>query len=56
LTDDSFGSLDGDLAIKYANLFKQPEHFAKLGDRIIAIPMISEEQKEQAGRSRRILR
>lgn len=28
LTDDSFGSLDGDLAIKYANLFKQPEQFA----------------------------
>jgi len=53
LTDDSFGSLDGDLAIKYANLFKQPEQFAKLGDRIIAIPMISEEQKEQAGREQK---
>ena len=53
MTDDSFGSLDGDLAIKYANLFKQPEQFAKLGDRIIAIPMISEKQKEQAGREQK---
>ena len=33
--------------------FKQPEQFAKLGDRIIAIPMISEEQKEQAGREQK---
>lgn len=47
LTDDSFGSLEGDLALKYAKLFEQPEQFAKLGDKIVAIPMISEEQQKQ---------
>ena len=47
LTDDSFGSLDSELALKYAKLFEQPEQFAKLGDRIVAIPMISEEQQKQ---------
>ncbi len=46
LTDDSFGSLEGDLALKYAKLFEQPEQFAKLGDKIVAIPMISEEQQK----------
>lgn len=46
LTDDSFGSLEGDLALKYSKLFEQPEQFAKLGDRIVAIPMISEEQQK----------
>ena len=47
LTDDSFGSLDSELALKYAKLFEQPEQFAKLGDRIVVIPMISEEQQKQ---------
>ena len=47
LTEDSFGSLSGDLALKYAEFFKQPEMFAKLGDKIVAIPMISEEQHKQ---------
>ena len=47
LTDDSFGSLDGELALKYAKLFEQPEQFAKPGDRIVAIPMISEQQQKQ---------
>lgn len=47
LTEDSFGSLSGDLALKYAEFFKQPEMFAKLGDKIVAIPMISEEQRKQ---------
>ena len=46
-TEDSFGSLSGDLALKYAEFFKQPEMFAKLGEKIIAIPMISEEQRKQ---------
>ena len=46
LTDDSFGSLDSELALKYAKLFEQPEQFAKLGDRIVSIPMISEEQQK----------
>ena len=46
LTEDSFGSLSGDLALKYAEFFKQPEMFAKLGEKIIAIPMISEEQRK----------
>lgn len=46
LTDDSFGSLDSELALKYAKLFEQPEQFAKLGDRIVAISMISEEQQK----------
>ena len=27
--------------------FKMPEQFAKIGDRIVAIPMISEEQRKQ---------
>ncbi len=27
--------------------FKMPEQFAKIGDRIVAIPMISEEQQKQ---------
>ena len=48
LTEDSFGSLDSALAQKYAQLFEQPEQFAKLGDRIVAIPMLSEEQRQQA--------
>lgn len=47
LNDDSFSSLDGDLALKYAKFFEQPEQFAKLGDKIVSIPMISEEQKKQ---------
>ena len=47
LTDDSFGSLKDALALKYAKLFEQPEQFAKLGDKIVAIPMISEEQQKQ---------
>ena len=46
LTEDSFGSLEGDLALKYAKLFEQPEQFAKLGDKVVAIPMISEEQQK----------
>ena len=53
LTDDSFGSLDGDLALRYAKLFEQPEQFAKLGDRIVAIPMISEEQQKQEAKEQK---
>ncbi len=47
LTDDSFGSLDSGLAEKYSKLFEQPEQFAILGDKVVAIPMISEEQQKQ---------
>ena len=53
LTDDSFGSLEGDLALKYAKLFEQPEQFAKLGDKIVAIPMISEEQQKQEAKEQK---
>ena len=53
LTDDSFGSLDSELALKYAKLFEQPEQFAKLGDRIVAIPMISEEQQKQEAKEQK---
>ena len=53
LTDDSFGSLDGALALRYAKLFEQPEQFAKLGDRIVAIPMISEEQQKQEAKEQK---
>ncbi len=48
LTDDSFGSLTPELAQKFTDHFKVPEAFAKLGDKIVAIPMISEEQQKQS--------
>ena len=48
LTDDSFGSLTPELAQKFTDHFKVPEAFAKLGDKIVAVPMISEEQQKQA--------
>lgn len=47
LTDDSFGSLTPDLAQKFTDHFKVPETFAKVGDKIVAIPIISEEQQKQ---------
>lgn len=53
LTEDSFGSLEGDLALKYAKLFAQPEQFVKLGDRIVAIPMISGEQQKQEAKEQK---
>ena len=53
LTEDNFGSLSGDLALKYSHQFEQPEVFAKLGDRIIAIPMISEEQQKQEAKEQK---
>ena len=46
LTDDSFGSLSPELMQKFTDHFKTPEQFAKLGDKIVAIPMISEEQQK----------
>lgn len=46
LTDDSFGSLTPELMQQFTDHFKTPEQFAKLGDRIVAIPMISEEQQK----------
>ena len=46
LTEDSFGSLSPELMQKFTDHFKTPEQFAKLGDRIVAIPMISEEQQK----------
>ena len=45
LTEDSFGSLSPELMQKFTDHFKTPEQFAKLGDRIVAIPMISKEQQ-----------
>ena len=53
MTEDSFGSLDSALAQKYAQLFEQPEQFAKLGDRIVAIPMLSEEQQQQTAKEQK---
>ena len=47
LTEDSFGSLSPDLLRQFMTEFKMPEQFAKIGDRIVAIPMISEEQQKQ---------
>ena len=47
LTEDSFGSLSPELVEKFTNHFKAPEQFAQLGDKIVAIPMISEAQKQQ---------
>ena len=41
LTDDSFGSLTVEQMQKFSDLFKVPEQFVKLGDKIVAIPMIS---------------
>ena len=46
LTDDSFGSLTPELMQQFTVHFKTPEQFAKLGDKIVAIPMISEEQQK----------
>ena len=46
LTEDSFGSLTPELMQQFTDHFKAPEQFAKLGDRIVAIPMISEEQQK----------
>ena len=47
LTDDSFGSLTVEQMQKFADHFKVPEQFVKLGDKIVAIPMISKEQQKQ---------
>ena len=46
LTEDSFGSLPTELMQKFFDHFKVPEQFAKLGDKIVAVPMISEEQEK----------
>ena len=46
LTDDSFGSLTPELMQQFTDHFKMPEQFAKLGDKIVAIPMISDEQQK----------
>ena len=47
LTDDSFGSLTVEQMQKFADHFKVPEQFVKLGDKVVAIPMISKEQQKQ---------
>ena len=46
LTEDNFGSLTPELMQHFTEYFKTPEQVAKLGDRIVAIPMISEEQQK----------
>ena len=48
LTDDSFGSLTVEQMQKFSDLFKVPEQFVKLGDKIVAIPMISKEQQQES--------
>ena len=53
LTDDSFGSLTPELMQQFTDHFKSPEQFAKLGDRIVAIPMISEEQQKQEAKEQK---
>ena len=53
LTEESFGSLESDLALKYSKLFAQPEQFAMMGDRIVAIPMISDEQQKQEAKEQK---
>ena len=47
LTDDSFGSLTVEQMQKFSDHFKVPEQFVKLGDKIVAIPMISKTQQKQ---------
>lgn len=47
LTDDSFGSLTVDQIRQFSDHFKIPEMFAKIDGKIVAIPMISEEQVQQ---------
>ena len=47
LTDDSFGSLTVEQMQKFSDHFKVPEQFVKLGDKIVAVPMISKEQQKQ---------
>ena len=47
LTGDNFGSLSPELMERFSDHFKTPEQFAKLGDKIVAIPMVSEEQQKQ---------
>ena len=47
LSDENFGSLPPELMERFSEHFKIPEQFAKLGDKIVAIPMISEEQQKQ---------
>lgn len=47
LTDDNFGSLTVDQIRQFSEQFKIPEVFAKLGDKIVTIPMINEEQVQQ---------
>lgn len=46
LTNDNFGSLSVEYMRQFTDLFKTPEQFAKHGDKIIAFPMISEEQQK----------
>ena len=46
LTEDNFGSLTPEQMQHFTEYFKTPEQFAKLGERIVAIPMISEEQQK----------
>ncbi len=53
LDEDSFGSLSDDLIKQFSELFKTPEQFAKLGDKIVAMPMISEEQREQTAKEQK---
>ena len=47
LTDESFGSLTVDQIRQFSEQFKNPEIFASIDGKIVAIPMISEEQVQQ---------
>ena len=46
LTEDDFSSLTPELMQQFSDYFKSPEQFAKLGDKIVVTPMISEEQQK----------
>lgn len=48
LPDGVINELEAKWAMqKFSDLFKVPEQFVKLGDKIVAIPMISKEQQKQ---------
>ena len=55
LTEDDFGSLRGDLLEKYYEKFKQPEHFMKFGNQIMAFKY-PEQKKDERHKNHHIRR
>lgn len=45
LTEESFGSLSDEQILKYADMFKCPETFVKIGGEIMALPYKAEDKK-----------